>query len=75
MKILYQRSRKTKYSMGWRCDSRGRVSILQVQSPEFKLQSHKNNTPPRGYLMNMTLLKYALMRRTLTARREISGPI
>jgi hypothetical protein len=27
--------------MDWRCGSYGRVAVLQVQSPEFKLQSHQ----------------------------------
>jgi hypothetical protein len=30
--------------MDWRYGSRGSISALQVQSPEFKPQSHRNKT-------------------------------
>jgi hypothetical protein len=33
-------SKNNQSKMDWRCDSSGRAPALQVQSPEFKAQSH-----------------------------------
>jgi hypothetical protein len=38
--LLQNKQRKT----DWRCGSSSRATVLQVQSPEFKHQSHQKDT-------------------------------
>jgi hypothetical protein len=44
-KIPYETpiSKNSQIKMNWRFGSSGRMSALQMQSPEFKLQSHTHN--------------------------------